>query len=224
MADEPDLLASTSREALGHASLEDFTAKWYAVHTFAHHERRVNERLTAKNLNTFLPLYSLRSARKDVTAFIEKPLFPGYLFVFVPLVARLAVLKVPGVVRLVGPAGKPIPLTEQEIDCLRNARAQGVHLEPLSHLQVGQKVRIKAGPFEGFQGILIRRKGKYRVGLSLDLIACSFVLDLDIADLEVAKSRSRSGVALGPSGAQHPVDKNSIRISLRRGGAYVSPS
>lgn len=224
MSNKQSALPGTALEVTDAASKEILVPKWYAVHTFSHHERRVNNWLSAKRLNTYLPLYTARSLRKDIKTLIEKPLFPGYLFVFVPLVERLTVLQVPGVVRLVGFGGKLTPVTEKEIESLRTARAMGVYLEPFAYLEIGQKVRIKAGPFEGFQGILIRRKGKYRVVLSLELITSSFVLDVDSCNVELVKAHFRSEAALGSSGAQYPAHKNSLRVAPGTGGAYESPS
>ena len=193
MANQHAALPGAALEVADASSNEILVPKWYAVHTFSHHEQRVNKRLSDKRLNAYLPLYTARSLRKDVKTLIEKPLFPGYLFVFVPLVERLTVLQVPGVVRLVGFGGKPTPVTEQEIESLRTARAMGIYLEPFAYPEIGQKVRIKAGPFEGFQGILIRRKGKYRVVLSLESItSSSFVLDVDSCNVEPVKAHFRS--------------------------------
>jgi transcription antitermination factor NusG len=185
-----EVYRGTSSEGTGisDAPLLEFSCpKWYAVYTFAHHEKRVNERLAAKNISTFLPLYTTRHRRQSGIVLHEVPLFPGYLFAFIPLFERLKVLQVAGVARLVGTGGKPTPLPEFEIEALRNARTVGIYAEPHPYLEIGRKVRIKAGPFEGLQGILLRRKGKYRVVLSLVLIASSFVLDVDSCDVEPVK-------------------------------------
>ena len=166
-----------------------FTARWYAAYTFSHHEKRVRDQLVAKRVETFLPLYSTVHRWKNRRAKLELPLFPGYVFVRIPLRDRLPVLQAAGVVRLVGTAGKPTPLEDHEIESLRNACDAKIPTEPHSYLRVGRKVRIKTGPFEGFQGILLRRSRKFRVVLSLELIARSFVLDVDISDLETLKER-----------------------------------
>jgi len=166
-----------------------FTPRWYAAYTFSHHEKRVRDQLVAKRVETFLPLYSTVHRWKNRRAKLELPLFPGYVFVRIPLRDRLPVLQAAGVVRLVGTAGKPTPLEDHEIESLRNACDAKIPTEPHSYLRVGRKVRIKTGPFEGFQGILLRRSRKFRVVLSLELIARSFVLDVDISDLETLKER-----------------------------------
>jgi len=163
--------------------------RWYAVHTFAHHEKKVHGRLLGKKVEAFLPLYSVKRKRKSGTVQLEIPLFPGYLFVFLPLLERLRVLQVAGVARLVGTNGQPTALLDGEVEALRNARTMGIQTRPHRHLEIGRKVRVNAGPFEGLQGILTRHKGKYRVVLSLELIASSFMLDIDSDDVETVKER-----------------------------------
>jgi transcription antitermination factor NusG len=182
-----------AQENTTYSAPEHSVPKWYAIHTFAHHEKRVDERLSVKNVDTFLPLYSVRRTAKGVTGKIEKPLFPGYVFVFILLSQRLLVLQVPGVVKLVGSGGKPLPVEQQEIDSLLKARAMGIPAEPHPWLEIGRKVRITTGPFEGLQGILTRRKGKHRIVLALELIASSFVLDVDSWMVEPVKSVQQSG-------------------------------
>jgi len=43
---------------------------------------------------------------------------------------------------------------------------------------------VKRGPFEGRQGILLRRKGKLRLVLSIELIMRSVVVDVDADNVE----------------------------------------
>src|ERR1039458_9553712 len=76
--------------------------RWYAAHTRANHEKRVAEQLLLREVEHFLPLY--QSVRKwaDRRKRLEVPLFPGYIFVRLPLQERLRVLEIPSVARLVG--------------------------------------------------------------------------------------------------------------------------
>jgi transcription antitermination factor NusG len=50
---------------------------------------------------------------------------------------------------------------------------------------MGRRVRIVHGPFEGLEGILLRRKGNLRVVLSIHLIMRSVAVDVDLADVQV---------------------------------------
>ena len=45
-------------------------------------------------------------------------------------------------------------------------------------------MRVKYGPLAGTQGILVRRKDKFRVVLSIDLIMRSVAVEVDEADVE----------------------------------------
>jgi transcription antitermination factor NusG len=99
---------------------------------------------------------------------------------------RLKVLQVPGVAHLVGFSGTPVALPDSEVDALRAGQASGVRVEPYPFLTTGRRVRIKSGPLEGMQGILVQRKGKCRVVISIELIQRSVAVDADAADVEIA--------------------------------------
>src|SRR5262249_32271769 len=116
--------------------------------------------------------------------FLDLPLFPGYLFARFALPARLRVLEVPGVVRLVGFNGQPYPLAESDVETLRTGIRSAVRIEPHPYLTAGLRVRVARGPLAGMQGVLVRRKNVCRVVLSLELIARSAAVEVDTADIE----------------------------------------
>jgi transcription antitermination factor NusG len=51
-------------------------------------------------------------------------------------------------------------------------------------LAAGRRVRLTSGPLAGMQGILLRRKGNFRVVISIDLIQRSVALDVGVVDVE----------------------------------------
>lgn len=172
-----------------YTAIESQVPQWFAAYTCAHHERRVSEHLSTRGIEYFLPTYRAIHRWKDRKVELELPLFPGYVFVHLATHEHFHVLSVPGVARIVGTAQKATPLPDCEIESLKNARSSGIHTEPYRYLEIGRKVRIKAGPFEGLQGILLRRKGRFRVVFSLQLIRSSFVLDVDGSELELIKDQ-----------------------------------
>jgi transcription antitermination factor NusG len=157
--------------------------RWYAAYTCANHEKRVREQLEQRSVESFLPLYETVRRWKDRRMRLHLPLFPGYVFVRMTLVNRLKVLQVPSLVRLVGFNGHLAILPDAEIEGLKNGLAAGVRAEPHPFLTAGRRVRIKAGPLQDREGILIRRKGSLRVVLSIELIQRSIVVDVDVADV-----------------------------------------
>src|ERR1051326_3972067 len=98
-------------------------ARWYAIYTCARHEKRVSEQLARKSVEHFLPLYEAVHHWKDRRARVQLPLFPGYLFVRIPLAQKLKVLELPSVVRMVAFQGVPAALPEEEMATLRHGLA-----------------------------------------------------------------------------------------------------
>ena len=158
--------------------------RWYAAYTAANHEKRVQEQLEQRCVDSFLPIYEAVRQWKDRRKRLTLPLFPGYVFVRLALVDRLRVLQVPSVFRLVGFNGQPTPLADEEIAGLQRGLAAGIVAQPHPYLKVGRQCQIRSGPLAGKKGILLRRKGVLRVVLSLELIMRSVVVDIDADDIE----------------------------------------
>lgn len=158
-------------------------ARWYAVYTCANHERRVADQFAGRNVEHFLPQYESVRWWKDRKVRLQRPLFPGYLFVHAAAQDRLRVLQVPGVVRLVGFNGSPTPMPQEDIQRIREFLGQGWRAEPHPYLQVGRRLRVVRGPLAGMEGIVVRRKNRGRLVLSFDLIQRSMAIEMGNADL-----------------------------------------
>lgn len=157
---------------------------WYALYTCPRHEKRVAQQIEQRRISCFLPLYRSVRRWKDRRKELELALFPGYVFVRIALEDRLRVLQMASVVRFVSSNGHPVPLPDAEMESLMNGLSQGVRTEPHPYLTVGRLVHVRSGPLAGARGILVRRKHKFRVVLSLDLIMRSVAVEVDEADVE----------------------------------------
>lgn len=167
--------------------------QWYAIQTRSRHEKMVRDQLAAKGITHLLPLWRKRSVWKDRIKVIEVPLFGGYLFGHFALQDRIAVLETIGVARLVGIAGKPVPVPEEQIAAVRTMVERRLPYDPHPYLVEGMRVRIKRGVLVGAEGILIARKQKHRLVISVDLIQQSVAVDIDSVDVEPLDSRTREG-------------------------------
>jgi len=170
-----------SEEAI--LSRDSLQLRWYAAYTCANHEKRVRDQLEQRSFESFLPVYETERHWKDRRMHLQLPLFPGYVFVRMALVDRLRVLQVPSIVRLVGFNGHLSALPDKEIEGLKKGLAGGVLAEPHPFLSVGRRVRVKAGPLEGVEGIVVRRKNRLRLVISLELIQRAAMVEIDAADL-----------------------------------------
>jgi transcription antitermination factor NusG len=156
---------------------------WYAAYTSANRERRVAAELERRSIECFLPLYSSVRRWKDRRVKLERPLFPGYVFVHFALQHRLSVLQVPGVARLVGFSSVPAPLPEEQICALRLGLEARLHAEPHPFLTSGRRVRVTNGPLQGLEGLIVRRKNRVRLVISLDLINRAAAVEIEESDV-----------------------------------------
>jgi len=157
---------------------------WYAIYTSANHEKRVAEQLSLRSIECYLPLYSSVRQWKDRRVTLQLPLFPGYVFVRLALQDQLEVLQIRSVVRLVGSNGSPSILSDVEIQSLQANLTSGSRFEPHPYLRIGRRVQLTSGPMAGMQGILIRRKGKSRLVVSIELIQRSVAVEIGECDVK----------------------------------------
>ena len=157
--------------------------RWYAAYTAPRHEKKIAEQLRDRSIESFLPLYETMRRWKNGRHKVQLPLFPGYVFVHIPLREKLSVLKLPSVVRLVGFNGQPLPLSDDEVAAIQTCLNRGSKLAPHPFLAVGKRVRIIRGPLEGLEGIVVRKKSQCRFVISLELIQRSVAVDVEQDDL-----------------------------------------
>ena len=135
---------------------EESGAEWFAVYTRARHEQKVAEQITKLGYQSFLPRFQALSKRKDRRKLIQSPIFPGYIFARVPSNDFNKLLKLPGVVKILGEKGKPAPIPAEELESVKILLESESVIEPHPYLRAGDKVKIVSGPLKGAVGWLLR--------------------------------------------------------------------
>jgi len=107
------------------------------------------------------------------------PLFPCYVFLKGGSERRLDIMTTPGIHALVSTAGQPAAIPNVEIEAIRRAIESGAPVEPHPLLKCGEWVRVKCGPMEGIQGILVRKKNLYRLVLSVEMLGKAASVEID---------------------------------------------
>ena len=160
-------------------------SRWFAVYTACRHEKRIAQHLNQRKIEHYLPLYrSDRKWRDGSKVTLELPLFPGYIFVRISRSQRVNVLSVPGALAVVGgTGGEPAAVPDAAIEALKTG-LQSHRIEPHPVLRVGQMARIRSGAFAGMEGVIVRKKGGFRVVLTLEQIMQSVAVELDEGDIE----------------------------------------
>ncbi len=133
-------------------------AKWYVVHTYPGYENKVATNLETivenRNLHDWIreirvPTETVVEIKDNKKREVERKLFPGYVLVKMVMSddSWFIVRNTRGCTGFVGPNGKPVPLTEEEVAAL------GVEKHEIEiDYAVGDMVRIIDGPLENFTG------------------------------------------------------------------------
>jgi len=152
------------------------TAKWYVVHTYSGYENKVatNLQTIVENRNLHHLIEEVRVPTEKVVEYkdnkkheVERKIFPGYVLVKMVMTddSWYVVRNTRGCTGFVGPASKPVPLTDAEVEAL------GVEEKQLEvKYSVGDTVKIIGGPLEGFIGSVEEidiPKNKVRVTVSM---------------------------------------------------------
>ena len=139
--------------------------EWYVVNTYSGHEQTVKEKLEQRTVSmgfqdnifrVIIPETTEVEVKDGVKKEKTKKMFPGYVLVEMIMSdeAWYVVRNTPGVTGFIGSSGhkaKPTPLMPQEIDRILGTMGMSrVNIE--SEMQVGSKVTIVDGPFNGMTG------------------------------------------------------------------------
>nr|MBI3612151.1 UpxY family transcription antiterminator [Nitrospirota bacterium] len=156
---------------------------WYALRTRSRHEKQVREWLAKQEIERLLPSLVRVSQWKDRKKAIEVPLFPGYCFARFYWHDRLAVLKIPGVVQIVGGGSSPEPVPDEEIEALKKLMISTLPYDAHPYLREGMAIEVIRGPLEGVRGILLRKEKRYRLVISVHLIKQAAAVEIDAGDI-----------------------------------------
>ncbi len=154
------------------------TKKWLAVYTRPRWEKKVNQLLTEKGLESYCPLNKIKRKWSDRVKIVEEPLFKSYVFVKVSDEDRSTVRMTNGAINFVYWDGKPAVIKEKEIVAIKRFldEYENVEARP-SELRINQRVRITNGTFMDQEGkVLDVRKKVARVAIdSLGYILVAYI-------------------------------------------------
>ena len=135
-------------------------ARWYVVHTYSGYENKV-----ARDLATMvesrgmqdlihdikIPTETVVEIKDDKKKEVERKIFPGYVLIKMIVTddSWYVVRNIRGCTGFVGPASKPVPLTDEEVAALGVEK----HSVEVAY-NVGDTVSIISGPLEGYSGVV----------------------------------------------------------------------
>lgn len=133
-------------------------AKWYALHTFSGYENVAKENLETvvtkfglqnRIFDIIIPMESVVEEKNGKKKLVERKSMPCYIFVKMIYGDDLwhNVTRTRGITGFVGPNGRPLALTEEEV---RKNKLEKIKVE--ANLQIGDKIEVIDGPLEGTIG------------------------------------------------------------------------
>ncbi|MBZ4219293.1 MAG: UpxY family transcription antiterminator [Chlorobium sp.] len=139
--------------------------KWYALYVRSRYEKRAHELLLEQGVLSFLPLLDTWKQWSDRKKKVSEPLFRGYLFVNIEMRReKIMVLDTEGVVKFIGIGKTPSVIFQRDIDWLKQLvmEPDAVH-RTVSSLPAGQRVKVLAGPFKDFEGVVVKEGRESRL-------------------------------------------------------------
>lgn len=169
-------------------------AKWYVVHTYSTHEKSVKQSLESMIENNSLQNEILEISiptSEDIVEkdgkrkIVERKKFPGYVFLKMILSDKILYIikSTKGITGFVGPQGKALPLTDDEV---KRMGLEKVTIEELN-VKVGDNVRIISGPLESFLGVVENvNLEREKIKVVIHMFGRETPVDLDFHQVEIA--------------------------------------
>jgi transcriptional antiterminator RfaH len=179
----PGLMTSSRFQAEKDGALAGEVLEWYVAHTKARCEKKLAEYCVRAGLEPTLPLYRSVKKYRGKTLVFQKPLFPGYLFVRMPGLAKQKVLQSDYVANLLDvPSQEEF---EEQLNAILQALDTDYEVRLAPTIQPGCRVRVKSGPLRGLEGFVENRRGMVEVHLRLDFISQAAAVKMDADMLEL---------------------------------------
>lgn len=164
---------------------------WYPVYTNPRAEKRANELLIKKGIETYLPLKKTLKQWSDRKKWVEEPLIKSYLFVKISAQQQAEVLMTNGISRFVYFSGKFASIPDKQIDALRALWDSGIEMELAEYsFKKGESVSIKNGPLKGLTGELISESTGKKFILKIDQIKQAIKVQIPSQWLEPLQQQS----------------------------------
>jgi len=174
------------------------TLRWYVVHAYSNFEHRVAEALKdrikrdgleARFGEILVPTEEVVEMRDGQKRRSERKFYPGYVLVQMEMDEQTwhLVRDVPKVLGFIGgTSDKPAPISEKEALRILQRVEEGVDKpRPKVLFEPGQVVRVVAGPFNDFNGVVESvNYEKNRLQVAVQILGRSTPVELDFSQVE----------------------------------------
>lgn len=170
--------------------------RWYTVSVLSNYEKRVRESIleqaAQKGLSeqipqVVVPTEEVIEIRRGKKVQSERRFMPGYVLVQMELNDQTyhIVNSTNRVIGFLGPQGRPTPTPDKEIAHILNRSEEGAERpRVLISFEIGEKVSVLDGPFEGFDGVVEEvDSDNERVKVSVSIFGRATPVELEYAQV-----------------------------------------
>ena len=171
--------------------------EWYIVQAYSGFENKVAEsikdvmskQLLKEKLGEILvPTQKVTEVKKGKRTQRQKKYFPGYVLVKLNLDKDIyhKIKNIQKVSGFLGPEGKPVPISENEINKIMGQINQS-ETSPSAGItfEIGEKVKVCDGPFASFNGLVEEiDEDKLRLKVSVSIFGRPTPVDLEFNQVE----------------------------------------
>lgn len=167
-------------------------AKWYVIHTYSSYESMVetnlrnmieNNNLQDKIFDIKIPVEDDIVEKNGKKKVVQKKKFRGYVFVKMIYTNEIwyLITNTRGVTGFVGPQGRPIPITNDEV---RRMGLEEIIVENFA-IAVGDTIQVISGALEGFPGEVVEVSNeKQKVKVIVSMFGRETTVELDFNQIE----------------------------------------
>ncbi|SPF77735.1 transcription termination/antitermination protein NusG [Pseudoprimorskyibacter insulae] len=140
--------------------------RWYSVSVLSNFEKKIAEQIRQSVeeqglqddiVEVLVPTEEVIEVRRGKKVSTERRFMPGYVLVRMEMSDQgyHLINSINRVTGFLGPQGRPMPMRDAEVNQILN-RVQEGEEQPrtLIHFEIGERVKVNDGPFEGFDGMI----------------------------------------------------------------------
>lgn len=143
---------------------------WFALYTKPRHEFTAAQHLSDAGIEYYLPTVAKIKQWSDRKKKIVEPLIKGYIFILATEKERITALQQRGIVSCVFFNGRPATIPNWQIENLRLMLETESEFHITDDIEIGTKVKIISGPFEGVVGVVNDTSHGKVLSITIDLL------------------------------------------------------
>jgi transcriptional antiterminator RfaH len=160
---------------------------WIVASTHPHKEQLALDNLARQGFHSYCPRIRRRTRHARRLQVVLRPLFPGYVFIRLNPEKEQwrSIASTFGVRSLIRFGERPGTVPDQFVCGLRSTEAGGAVTIPRARdsYEVGEKVRMREGPFEGLIATVLSANESERITVLMDLLRRSVRVRISINEV-----------------------------------------